>query len=295
MAWKALLSSFAFGCLENTASPIGVVGVPLDSSCTYRPGSRFAPQQIRNAACNIELYSALADLSLENVGFIDYGDIMIPPGDIHSSLRTIELVVKNIANEHRGLLVVLGGEHLVTYPVLRTLLNKIDTLVVFDAHLDTRPEYMGSKLNHATFLRRLTEETRDLKVIHIGSRAYSEGELEYAAKSGIALFRAFDVLHNAVKLGDLGRVYISVDMDVFDPSIAPGVSNPEPFGINHFTFAHILKEIFERSSDVVGLDIVEVNPLVDSGDITSVLAAKIVLEASGLYLKKKGSSTVPVG
>jgi len=292
MAWKIALSHSRFACVESEDSPIAVLGVPFDATSTFRPGSRYAPSRIREASCNLELYSLLAQVILEDIGFKDYGDIVLPPGDVAEALAKIEFVLKNVSREHTGLLLILGGEHSITYPAARALRNHVDTLIVFDAHLDARSEYLGSSLNHATFLRKLVNE--GFKVVHIGSRAYSKEELEYMSSTDVKVVSAVD-LSNKVSnierlgLGDLGSVYISIDMDVFDPSIAPGVSNPEPFGLDHRLFLWALKSVFERSSDVIALDIVEVNPLVDVGGITSVLAAKIAIEASGLYLKLKSS------
>ena len=156
--WKTLLMKPTFACLENVKSRVAVIGIPLDNTGTYRPGTRFAPQKIRAAACNLELYSIMANKSIEDVGFKDYGDIVLPPGDTVRSLQRIELITRNISGEHNGLLVILGGEHLLTYSTVRALEDRIDTLIVFDAHLDSRLEYLDSNVNHATFLRKLIEE-----------------------------------------------------------------------------------------------------------------------------------------
>jgi agmatinase len=286
MAWLTTLTKLSFGCVEEKKSPIAVLGVPLDHTATYRPGSRFAPLKIRDAACNIELYSLLAGLSLEDIGFKDYGDIVLQPSDVEGALRRIGLVLSKILEEHQGLLLVLGGEHLLTYSSIKTYSHSIDTVIVFDAHLDLRDEYLGSRLNHATFLRRVVEETSS-RVIHIGSRAYSKGELEFAKKVGIEVYNILDVIAGKVHFDNLRRVYVSIDIDVFDPSIAPGTGNPEPYGLYLREFFPLLKSIFEEASKVYAVDIVEVNPIVDHGDVTSILAAKIAVEAAGLYISEK--------
>lgn len=283
MAWKTQLSKTSFACIEDENSPIAILGIPLDHTNTYRPGTRYAPQRIRETACNLELYSLLAEITLEDIGFRDYGDLSLPPGDVSRSIDIIKSIVRNVINEHRGLVVFLGGEHLLTYPVIQVLREKIDTLVVFDAHLDMREEYMGSRLNHATFLRYIVEE--GVKTIHIGSRAYSKGELEFTESREITVINTLETPRGVDRLGDLGRIYISIDMDVFDPSIAPGVSNPEPLGLSHMVFVSILNQLLSKSSGIVGVDVVEVNPLVDHSDITSLLAAKLVIEITGIYLR----------
>jgi agmatinase len=283
--WKTLLMKPTFACLENVKSRVAVIGIPLDNTGTYRPGTRFAPQKIRDAACNLELYSIMANKSIEDVGFKDYGDIVLPPGDTARSLQRIELITRNISGEHNGLLVILGGEHLLTYSTVRALEDRIDTLIVFDAHLDSRLEYLDSNVNHATFLRKLIEE--GVNVLHIGSRAYTEDEVNYVkSKSNVKVFNILDVYDNKLEFSDLGRTYVSVDLDVFDPAIAPGVSNPEPLGLNTYMFLNILKNVFNKSTSIVAIDVVEVNPLVDYSDVTSILAAKVVIESVGLYLSK---------
>ncbi|MEM0325912.1 MAG: agmatinase [Desulfurococcaceae archaeon] len=288
MSWRTLLLPRVFGCVSDELSPIAVVGVPLDATSTYRPGSRFAPARIREASCNLELYSLLAERSLEDIGYRDYGDLNIPPGDVERSLELVDYAVRSISREHEQLLVVLGGEHLVTYPTVLALKNKIDTLIVFDAHLDMRSEYLGSMLNHATFLRKLVEE--GFKVVHIGSRAYSRDELEFAKNSKVELYNVLKVKKGDLDLGNLGRVYISIDLDVLDPSVAPGVSNPEPLGLSLEEFAKALIKVLSKTENLVAVDLVEVNPLVDHGDITSIVAAKIGLEIVGLYVEKMKSS-----
>lgn len=289
MAWRVLFQEMVFSCVENTNSPLGVVGVPLDHTSTYRPGTRFAPMRIREASCNIELYSVASGLFLEEVGFRDYYDLVLPPGSLEQVARYIELGLGNIVKDSNRLLIILGGEHLLTYFSVKHFLKDVDTFIVFDAHLDTRNEYLGSRLNHATFLRRLLEECSDLNVIHIGSRAYSKEELEFAKSSRIKLYNVLSSLRGKVELEDIGRVYISIDMDVFDPAYAPGVSNPEPLGLDLMSFIEILKQIYARSSKVIGVDIVEVNPLVDINNITSILAAKVALEVAGLYLARNST------
>lgn len=284
MAWRVIFQELIFGCVENKLSPIGVVGVPIDHTSTYRPGSRFAPAKIREASCNIELYSLVSNLFLNDVGFRDYFDLQLPPGDIEHVSNYVRIGLENILREHRGLLVILGGEHLLTYFSVKSILKNIDTLVVLDAHLDSRNEYLGSTLNHATFLRRLLEENPDLNVVHIGSRAYSREEIEFVSKKHIKFFNVLSTQRGEIDFKDLGRVYMSIDMDVFDPAYAPGVSNPEPFGIDPIVFMNILKSIYENSSKILAVDIVEVNPLVDPSGVTSTLAAKIVVEISGLYV-----------
>ncbi|WP_434730858.1 agmatinase [Thermogladius sp. KZ2Tp1] len=285
MSWRHLLTKTKpFGCIEKEEPGTVIVGAPLDSTSTYRPGSRLAPDSIREAACNLELYSLLGRRSLEHIGLTDLGNIVIPQGDVELSLRNIKTVAKGVREDYPdSLKVFVGGEHLVTLPIVEALGDLVDTVVIFDAHLDMRSEYLGSTLNHATFARRLVEE--GFRVVHIGSRALSAEEAEYV--KDLDNVRVLDVLEarRGVNTGKLGSVYISVDMDVVDPSYAPGVGNPEPLGLTPWELLELVRELVASSSRLVGVDVVEVNPLVDPGGVTSVLASKIILEVIGLYLR----------
>ncbi|MEM1706459.1 MAG: agmatinase [Thermosphaera sp.] len=286
--WKIFIQeSIPFACLPRGESMWTLLGIPFDSTTTFKPGSRFAPDHIRTVACNIEFYSILTGLLLEEDCFNDLGNLILPPGDTLKSLELIEDAAKGIRSRYpRSLLIFIGGEHLLTYPIIRGLRKEIDSLVVFDAHLDLRDEYLNSKLNHATFLRRIVENL-DVNVIHIGSRAYSREELEFLKDGEVTVLNVLEAMkqEEVVKKLDtigLGRTYISVDIDVIDPSFAPGVGNPESLGLNPLTLLSLLKIIYEKSNKVIGFDIVEVNPLVDVNDVTSILASKIILEISAL-------------
>ncbi|MEM0355965.1 MAG: agmatinase [Desulfurococcaceae archaeon] len=282
--WRfALQKTLSFGCCFNESSNMVVIGVPLDLSATYKPGTKLAPERIRIAACNLELYSTITGKCLENICFNDVGDIVIPPGDLFGSLEMIKYVVENVYREYRGRVVsYIGGEHLITYPIVRALKGEIDTLVVFDAHLDLRNEYLGSKWNHATVFRRLLEEV-DVPIIFIGARAISSDELSFLKETNsIEVIDLFKALENDLELRSLGRTYISIDIDVLDPGYAPGVSNPEPFGLTPIKLLKHVREVVKYSEKIVGFDIVEVNPLVDVNDTTSLLASKLVFEISSL-------------
>lgn len=289
--WRHLLEETCpFACVRDESSRYVVVGVPIDSTTTYKPGTRMAPNKIREASCNIEYYSMLEDLSLENYGFNDLGNIVIAPGLLDENIKRITTVVKGVREEYPGkTYIFLGGEHLITYPIIRGLINDIDTLVVFDAHLDLRDEYLGSKLNHATYLRRLIEE-ESIHVIHFGSRAVSREELEFIQKqhTDIEVFSALNIDKYSQAIDcDLGKVYISIDIDAVDPAYAPGTSNPEALGLHPLHLLKIIQDIVRRAELIVGFDIVEVNPLVDVNDVTSILVAKLVFEILGIIEKNK--------
>lgn len=281
-----------FGCFNpNPHTPFTLIGVPLDVTTSYRPGTRFAPATIRQAACNIEFYSLRNGLDFEDIGVRDLGDIAISPGIIEDNLERIARVSREII-ENNNRLVVLGGEHLLTYGVVKGLLRFKPCLLYLDAHFDLRNEYLGLKLSHASTLRRIIEVLGPSKVFIIGVRAFTKSELEYARKHSIGHITPLQI--RLLGLREVGRrirswmencetIYLSVDMDVFDPAYAPGVGNPEPEGLDPGTTLDLLHMVLDKR--LIGFDVVEVSPPYDHGDITSVLAAKMVVEiASKIYV-----------
>ncbi len=280
VVWRHLLTTAkVFGCSLDRSSKYVIVGVPLDNTTTYKPGTRFAPSRIREAACELEFYSITTNKSLEHIGFNDLGDIVVSPGDLGKCFENIEKVVKGIVEEYRAnYYIFLGGEHLLTYPILKAIDRDIEHIIVFDAHLDLRNEYLGSKYNHATVMRRIYEETGKT-ITYFGARAFSEEELFFLENNSD--IKIYSVENNIDEISSNTRVYISIDMDVMDPAYAPGVSNPEPLGLKPYTMLKVLEKIIQNNK-VIGIDIVEVNPLVDINDNTSLLAAKILLEIIGM-------------
>ena len=287
VTWKHLLvKTSVFGCAENPSSRYVVLGIPLDQTTTYKPGTRFAPTHIRLAACNIEFYSLYSGVSLDDLGFNDLGDVLVY-GDLPKALDNVEKVVRGIRDEYvTAFPIILGGEHTITYPVVKSLKSEIDELIVFDAHTDLRDEYLGSKLNHATVMKRIIEKL-GIPVTFIGVRAYSREELEFIEMldGDLVVCDVRKIVKNECSLGKYGRVYISVDIDVIDPAYAPGVSNPEPLGITPDQLIGHMYKVVENAEGIVGFDIVEVNPVEDVNDVTSILASKIVLELIG-FLEK---------
>ncbi len=284
-------TSRVFGCFNpKPNTPFVLVGAPLDVTASYRPGTRFAPASIRQAACNIEFYSLRSGLDFEDIGVRDLGDIAISPGIIEDNLERIAKVSREII-EGGGRLILLGGEHLVTYGVMRGLLRFKPCLLYLDAHFDLRNEYLGLKLSHASTLRRIVELLGPDRVFVVGVRAFTKSELEYATKHGIRHVTPIQL--RLLGLREVARrikswtntcetLYLSIDMDVFDPAYAPGVSNPEADGVDPSSILDLLYMVLDKR--LIGFDVVEVSPPHDVSDITSILAAKIVVEvAAKLY------------
>ncbi|MBD3155633.1 MAG: agmatinase [Candidatus Aenigmarchaeota archaeon] len=249
---------------------VAVFGVPLDSTVDYLPGTRFGPKIIREAANFIEPFDIESEKNLlEEVKILDVGDISPIRGNAQETLEKIEKKVKELI-EIKKFPLMLGGEHLISLGAVRGL-PKGSKIVCFDAHYDLKEVWEGSEYTHNTWLRKGIKIVGKNKVCLIGPRTGDEFEHEFS--KDILVNPNFKNLEKFVK----GRyVYLTVDMDVFDPSIAPGVGTPEPGGIGYQDFIEKLKMICNYSN-LIGMDVVETRPLGEN-KITEILAAKIIFK-----------------
>ena len=267
---------------------ISVLGAPMEATVTYRAGQRRAPRAIRESSENIESSGyQVKGLYIEDVALYDEGDIALPPGDPAESLERVRRVVAEIASEGR-LPVVIGGEHTVTLASYKGLVEAglRPCMLVLDAHLDLRDEYMDVRVSHATVMRRVSELLGESRMVFIGSRAYSREEAELASRLGnIRVIEARDLalvgMANAASwatdfLSGCRHLYISIDMDVYDPAYAPGVGNPEPGGLGPAEVLGLIARVTDER--LVGADLVEVTPDYDPSGVTSILAAKTLQE-----------------
>lgn len=272
--------------LSGSGNPAAtILGVPFDSTHSYRPGCRFAPDYIRGMFNNIEVFHPRFGVDLEDMAMNDLGNV-IQTVDAAQMIKMVRLVVSEMRKDS-PVPIILGGEHLVTLGSYMAF--PADTaLVVFDAHYDLRDQYAGSKLSHASFLRRIVEKRGSSHILHVGGRAYAAEEAAYAQESQINIISDEDI-QNGTHLSKLTEfvqlhdsIYVSMDMDVLDPAFCPGVGNPEACGISSrelFSMTYALSEY-----NVVGADIVELNPLFDNG-AGGTLAAKLlsVMAAMTIY------------
>jgi agmatinase len=261
-----------------------VLGVPFDVTSTYRTGARFGPTAVRQASLNIETYSFRTGIDVEDLQLHDLGDLHVST-DTEKTLERTELVIKDILKSGK-MPVTIGGEHTITLGVVKGLGDKASktAIVSFDAHLDLRNEFMGLKLSHTTFVRRINEEAKPARIIEVGTRAVCKEELAYARKAGIEFFTAQQVRKDGTecvvkqlreRLAKCKNLYLSIDMDVLDPAYVPAVQNPEPEGLEPNTLLNILCGLCDKR--VVGFDVLEVAPDYDQG-ISAIAAAKVIFE-----------------
>lgn len=271
-----------------------ILGVPFDTTSTYRTGARFGPNAIRQASLNIETYSFRTGLDVEDLRLHDLGDLHIST-DTRKTLNMLELVIKDAIKANK-IPVTIGGEHTITLGIAKGLGSSITrtAVVSFDAHLDLRNEFLGLTLSHTTFMRRINEETKPAKIIEVGTRSVCKEELAYAKKTGIEVLTTQQIREEGSqqivrrlkeKLAKCEHIYLSIDMDVLDPAYVPAVQNPEADGLE----THVLLDIVAGICDsrVVGFDVLEIAPNYDQG-ITAIQAAKVIFEVlCGLQKSRK--------
>ncbi|MEL9940145.1 MAG: agmatinase [Ignisphaera sp.] len=279
--------------LEET--PFIVVGAPLDMSTSYRGGCSRAPKALREASKSLELCTAFSNIDLEQVGFHDLGDIVLAPGDILQSLARIENVIYEILGYNK-IVFILGGEHTITLPAFKAFSKRFQNpcLIVFDAHADLRHEYLGSRYNHATVIKRISEETQYKKIVVVGARAISREEIEQVKSmyGRISVIRVVgsaqndfvERLEREVKVCENSPKYLSIDIDFIDPSYAPGVQTPEPLGSTPTDLLNAISRIVDEK--LLAIDIVEITPKYDPSEITAFLGAKIVVEIAGIIARR---------
>lgn len=261
-----------------------ILGVPFDVTSTYRTGARFGPTAIRQASLNIETYSFRTGLDVEDLRLHDLGDLHVS-ADTRKTLKTLELVTKDTVEDGK-VQVTIGGEHTITLGIAKGLGDRASktAIVSFDAHLDLRNEFLGLKLSHTTFMRRINEEAKTAKIIEVGTRAVCKEELAYAKKTEIEFFTTKQIRRQGSeqiakllkeKLAKYKSIYLSVDMDVLDPAYVPAVQNPEPDGLEMHMLLDILGGICDKR--VVGFDVLEIAPDYDQG-VSAIQAAKVIFE-----------------
>jgi len=254
-----------------------ILGCPYDGSASFRPGARFGPSAIRRASWGIETYSPYLGLDLEKVKIHDMGDLDLPLGEKALALDLIREALQEIL-AGRKFPILLGGDHLVTLPIVEEILRVHPDLHLlhFDAHTDLREDYLGESLSHSTVMRKVVDLLGEGRLFQVGVRSGTEEEFKLARRMKSLVSCDSRSLRSTVKSLKNRPVYVSLDLDVFDPGILPGVGTPEPGGITFQQFISLLKEI--QSLHVIGFDMVELTPDYDPTQISSVTASVILRE-----------------
>ena len=267
------------GCdADYNNARIVLFGAPFDSTTSFRPGTRFGPSAIRRESYGLELYSPYQDKELTDCAVLDSGDLELPFGDPEPALTAIEERANSILSDDK-IPFLLGGEHLVTLGSVRAAIRKYPDLHIlhFDAHADLRDDYLGTTLSHACVLRRCHELVGDGKIFQFGIRSGDKSEFVWGQTH--VFTHKFDLEGLDAILARLqGKpVYLTVDLDVLDPSVFPGTGTPEPGGVDFLTLMRAVTEVCERV-DLIGCDVNELCPPCDPTGASTAVACKIIRE-----------------
>jgi len=250
-------------------------GFPFDLTSSFRPGSRFGPQAIRAASEGLE-----SPFPGKMLKLADLGDLH-PTNSLRAALLRAKRVVRSVIVDGK-VPIGLGGEHTLALASIWEACKGGCGLIVFDAHFDMRNSFLDTRINNATWLRRLLEK-RELEVMVVGVRGYEVEEKRYAEERGIVYYTSADVEERFEEVAEevekfaskARKIYLSIDIDVLDPAYAPGVGDPEPCGISPPKLYALLRRACAK--ELAGVDVVEVNPLFDAGQ-SALHAARAVLE-----------------
>ncbi|PQD96043.1 agmatinase [Pradoshia eiseniae] len=268
------------GCeAEYNEADIVLFGAPFDGTTSYRPGTRFGPQAIRQESYGLETYSPYQDKDLTDIAVFDSGDLELAFGNVERVLSDIEERTKKIIGDGK-IPFMIGGEHLVTLGSVRAVSERYPDLHIihFDAHTDLRDDYLGERLSHASVIRRCHDILGDGRIFQFGIRSGDRSEFEWA-KEGHVFTNKFDFEGLEEILAEIGDkpVYLTLDLDVLDPSAFPGTGTPEAGGVTYRQLLAALLTVCGRTN-IVGLDMNELSPTYDSSGISTATACKLVRE-----------------
>lgn len=263
---------------EYEDAGIVLFGAGFDGTTSFRPGTRFAPAAIRNESFGIETYSPYQDKDMLDYSYFDSGDLELTFGDTEGVLNDIQERAQTILDDGK-IPFMIGGEHLVTLGTVRAVSSKYDDLYIvhFDAHADLREDYLGQKLSHACVLRRCHDILGDGHIFQFGIRSGDRDEFRFA--DGHTFMNKFNLngLEETVEKLKDKNVYLTVDLDVLDPSVFPGTGTPEAGGVTFDELRRALTLVCSKLN-IVGCDVNELSPQYDQSGVSTAVACKIIRE-----------------
>lgn len=254
-----------------------ILGLPFDAASSYRKGACFGPSEIRLASGSIESYSPYLSCDLEELNIFDADDLDISSRDPDEAIEAIKnYYAEHYKQGHR--ILCLGGDHSVTIGALKGIVEAgvHVNLLFLDAHYDLREEYNGAPISHCCVARCAAEILGTDALVQWGMRSSLRSEFEWAKRHKTYLGRDLDSLQRSCHTLKGKPVYLSLDLDVFDPSEMPAVGNPEPGGLKFPEFLSLLDYL--QPLDIMGVDVVELSPVWDPSGRSAVMAAEIIRE-----------------
>ena len=256
----------------------GIFGVPYDGTTCFRPGTRFGPSSIREGSNGIETFCPFLEMDLEDLNFVDLGSLEIPVGAPEKVIREVENATKLLL-ENKLKPLILGGEHSVTAGAVKACAKKYPELIVLqlDAHADLRMSWQGSIHSHACAMKRCLEVIPSKNLLQLGIRSGSKEEfIELKREKRLVVHKPGEYpneLKRRLIKYHRKPIYLTIDLDWFDPSLLPGTGTPEPGGFNWEDFQGVVNILTKYN--LVGADVMELAPQIDPTGISSILAAKV--------------------
>ncbi|MCF7902740.1 MAG: agmatinase [Candidatus Marinimicrobia bacterium] len=271
--------------LEASAEPasaeILIVGFPFDGTASFKPGARFGPNALRQASWVLENYSPYLDRTLEDLKYADVGDLDLP---VTGSERVSQMIYQYCTKQVQAgkKLAAIGGEHSVSYGLINACFDKYPDLHVvhFDAHADLREDYEGERWSHACIIQRVLDFLPTDQLTQYGIRSGTRDEFTWMRQKGTLMEEREEFISRVRKIS--GQVFITFDLDYYDPAFFPGTGTPEPAGGSPHEIFSIFSEI-KNDINLVGCDVLELAPQYDPAGISAVLAAKTLREMLLLF------------
>lgn len=267
------LSKDFIGATDNyNDAKIVMLGMPYDCTCSNRAGTRFAPQAARLESIGIETYSVYFDKDMEETKFFDAGDLEYPFGNAKRALDITEENVDCIYNDNKKLLGI-GGEHLITLASVKSVLKKYNNVAVvqFDAHTDLREQYLGEELTHSGVMYQISKLIGFENIVQIGLRSGEKQEFDLVKK-----YNTLKVMKEELDRYKNKNIFLTIDLDVLDPSLMSGVGTPEAGG---FTYSELMEWIlYLKDFNIIGADIMELAPDIDITKTSTATCCKLIRE-----------------
>ena len=290
------MNFFNFEKEINKETRFAIFGVPWDYlTSTDLPNSSSAPEMIRNLTEDIG-YTTELGFNIPDIHAVDIGDVEIKPTEVELNLKNVENFLKDIYNQNENIIpVMIGGDHFCTYPVVKAVGDQLETkeefgVLVFDSHLDFYQEWDKGVYSHATISHRIfdLDYVKNQNLLIVGTRDIDIEERELAGAEKLEYINAYhlidgvdyviDRIKSFFEISNIKKLYVSIDIDALDPSIAPGTGYAIPGGFSYREMWKILKEIAMKFN-IIGFDLVEVAPNLDlKNNMTCILAAKLIVE-----------------
>ena len=257
-----------------------ILGFCFDGTTSFRPGARFGPDALRDASFGLETYSPYLDRDIEDYNIIDCGNLPIYPSSwrktndyFYSQTKCLKLKKDNIK------ILTLGGEHSISYGPIRLALDNYSDLVLIhlDAHTDLRDGYLEEKYSHASIIRRVWDHmNEENSLLQYGIRSGLKEEFEFMKKHKTISTSLEDFLNKVQAINTTRPIYLTLDLDYFDPAYLPGTGTPEAGGEDFHSFIKLMKIL--KQKNFIGADVVELAPHIDSTGNSSAFASKVVRE-----------------